>query len=99
MRTKFRKLRARPGINVKSVVVKYLAIVFPTGKVRQIVFTDNHSEFFVGVLLLKMNERMNGVTRFGKVKLYIGYLKLVIVVDGGANHVIAIEFMQQPLRG
>ncbi len=95
MHLKLRKLRARSGIYVKPVIFENSFVVFPLHEVDEVILTHDNFKGFVRMFFREMNEGVDGIAWFGKVKLDVGSFNLVVIVDGGAYHIEPVEFVQQ----
>ncbi len=71
-------------------------MAFPLDEVNEVVLTHDYFERFVGMLLAEVKQRMDCKTRLRKMKFNVGSLDLIVIIHGGAHHVIPVEFVQQP---
>lgn len=74
-------------------------MTFPLDEVNEVVFTHDYFERFVGMPLAEMKQRMDCKAGFGEMELDVRSLDLVVIIHGGAHHVVPVELMKQTSAG
>jgi hypothetical protein len=92
-----RWLRVWARIYVKPVVFQYPLIIFPLGKIYQVILAHDNPEVFIGMSFREVYKGVNRITRFWKMELYVGRFNFIMIVDGCPNHVVSIKFVKESL--